>query len=55
MIFALNRSDDVLRNFCFIYHKTDHFIIDCFNNLSKNVRVNEIELKNLNDENSKNI
>ena len=54
VIFALNRSDDVLRNFYFIYHKIDHFIIDCLNNLLKNVHVNEIELENFNDENSKN-
>ena len=55
MIFTSNRSDDVLRNFCFIYHKINHFIADYFDNLLKNVRVNEIELENFNDENSKNV
>ena len=55
VISALNRSDDVSRDFCFIYYKIDHFIVDCFDNSLKNARVNEIELKNFNDENSKNV
>ena len=55
MTSASNRSDDVSRNFYFICYKIDHFVADCFNNLLKNVYVNEIELENLNDENLKNV
>ena len=53
--FMLNENNNVLQNLYFIYYKIDHFVIDSFNNLSKNVHVNEIELKKFNDENSKNI
>ena len=53
--FASDWNDDVSRNFCFIYYKIDHFVADCFNNLSKNARINKIELENFNNENSKNV
>ena len=55
MTFASDRNNDVLQDFCFICYKIDHFIIDCLDNSSKNVHINEIKLENLNDENSKNI
>ena len=55
MIFALDRNNNVSRNFCFICYKINYFNINCFNNLSKNARVNEIELENFNDENLKNV
>ena len=51
---ASNRNDNVSQNSCFICHKIDHFVVDYFNNSLRNARVNEIKLKNLNDENSKN-
>ena len=53
--FTLNRSNDVSRILCFICYKINHFIIDYFDNLSKNVRVNDIKFKNFNNENSKNV
>ena len=55
VIFASNRNDNVLRNFYFICHKIDYFIVNYFNNLSRNARVNEIEFENFNNENSKNV
>ena len=39
----------------FILFITKSIIVDCFNNLLRNVYVNEIEFKNFNDENLKNI
>ena len=55
VIFILNWNDDVSRNFYFIWYKIDYFIVNYFNNLLKNVCVNEIEHENLNDKNSKNV
>ena len=55
VISASDQSNNVSQNFCFICYKIDHFVVDCFDNSSKNARVNEIKLENLNDENSKNV
>ena len=52
---ALNQNNDAAQNFYFICHKINYFVINYFNNLIKNICVNEIELKNLNDKNSKNV
>ena len=55
VISALNQNDNVSRDFCFICHKINYFIINYFDNLLKNARVNKIKLKDLNNKNSKNV
>ena len=55
VILILNSSNNITQNFCFIYYKINYLIINYFENLLKNICINEIELKNFDNKKWKNI